>query len=308
MIESLVLDILIVAACLLLVPIGFVRGGVREVCSSAGLLLGILLSNAWAYRWGSWAADRIDTSTRGAIFTTSIVIVIVVTGIVGYGGAGALTWVPGPGGKTFGAVLALLNGIVLSGFVVNGVATIINAGDYPAVVERSIVARSLAVGFDWVLLIAGMVVLALSLLGAIVREREDEDHTWAAQSSSRPPRSSVRQVLPTRPYAPEEPEKIEPSPTTAHPGSDEFVPVTVREVRHWEDESPAPAPGTTGGWRQTWPGNAAGKEPRTPWDPPEQPKRPSRMFGPVPPASQPKNAEETLRDWMADEDDKNRRR
>ena len=255
MLEAVLLDFLLGIAILLLIPLGSFRGGLREVCSSAGLLLGILLSQQWAARWGDSIGDLLNVDDNAARFIVAVVIVLMATAIVGYGASSSFNYHPGPGGKMFGAAIAVVNGIVLAGFLINSVASYINDGDYPQVVEDGRISRALSSGFDWVLLGATIVVAVMSLLGMVVRERESADQPWADTGS----RNEMRQVLPTKPYMTPESEKIEVPPASVDPVGPEFAPVKIREVRHWEDQQPDKRTDTITGWQQTWPKSATGE-------------------------------------------------
>lgn len=302
MVEAILLDSLLALAVLLLIPLGVSRGGLREVCSSAGLLLGILLSQQWAPRWGDWIADLFGFDIRSSRLIVAVVTVLLATAIIGYGASSAFSYYPGPGGKVFGAVIAVINGVVLAGFVVNSVATYINDGAFPEVVEGGWISRSLATGFDWVLLVAAASVLLLSLMGMVVREREPADQQW--MTTQNPGRGRVRQVMPTKPYMADEsaqpPVVAQPDQVTAPVAA----PVKVREVRHWENESGQTRPDTITGWQRTWPKSATGERIRAPWEPAEEPARPPDTFKKVPPAHIPvTDSNETLRQWIAENDD-----
>jgi hypothetical protein len=304
MLEALLLDALLTIAILLLIPLGVVRGGLREVCSSAGLLLGILLAQAWATRWGDTVADLLNVSEKGSRFTVAVLIVIAAAAIVGYGGSSAFSYRPGPGGKMFGAAIAMINGIVVAGFVVNSVATYINDGEYPAVVHDGYLTQALSKGFDWVLLVSAAAVVILSLLGAIVREREPADDTWAQAGATTARRPAVRQVLPTKPYMASEPEKIEPVQAAADPAGPEYAPVKIREVRHWEEQQPNTRTDSITGWQQTWPRSATGERIRPPWESAEEPPKQPEAFKKVPPAHIPiTDPTESLKKWVASDDD-----
>jgi uncharacterized membrane protein required for colicin V production len=303
MLEALLLDALLTIAILLLIPLGVVRGGLREVCSSAGLLLGILLAQAWSIRWGNTISDLLNVSEKGSRFSIAVLIVVASTAVVGYGGSSAFSYRPGPGGKMFGGAIAVINGVVIAGFIVNSVATYINDGEYPAVVEEGYLTRALSEGFDWVLLLSAGAVMMLSILGMIVREREPADQTWAAGPPSAR-RASVRQVLPTKPYLSTEPEKIEPATAAENPSGPEYAPVKIREVRHWEEPQPTTRTDSITGWQQTWPRSATGERIRPPWESAEEPPKQPESFRKVPPAHIPiTDPTESLKKWVAGEDD-----
>jgi hypothetical protein len=302
MLEALLLDFLIVVAILLLVPLGALRGGLREVCSAAGLLLGILIGEQWAVRWGHWIAETFTTSERGSAFVVAAVTAILIMIVVGYGASSAFNYHPGPGGRMYGAVIAAINGIVLAGYLINGVALYINDGSYPNVVKDGWVSRGLSAGFDWVMLGAAVLVVLLSLLGAVVREREPTDQVWAQTHAS--PAVVVRRPSKTPPPATGESEKIEPGVVDPAPGEQD-APVKIREIRHWEEPQPENPPDTITGWQKTWPKSATGERVRPPWENADDPRQPPDAFRKVPPAHIPQSGDqtETLKRWIASNDD-----
>ena len=304
MIEALLLDFLLAIAILVLIPLGAYRGGLREVCSSAGLLLGILLGQQWAVRWGNWIATSFDANDNGSRFSVAVAIVIVTTALVGYGASSGFTYRPGPGGKLFGAALAAMNGVVLAGYLINCVTVYLNDGDYPNLVDDAWIASTLATGFDWVLLAAAALVVVMSLLGMLVREREPAEQPW--QEAQRTITSGKTAAHQTAPPLTQESDKIEPQGEPAASSvidQETFAPVKIREVRHWEEQQPSRQQDTITGWQQTWPKSATGERVRTPWESAEEPTRPADAFRKVPPANIPATADqtETLKRWIASE-------
>lgn len=295
MLTSLVLDALLVLIVIMMVPLGFLRGGLRELSTSAALLLGILMAGEWADRWSGALTRWTAMGDASARFMMAILIVVVITGVVGYGGSAAFSWKPGPGGRGYGAYLALLNAIIFIGFIVNTFISTIHEGRVPETIDRAYVAKALSVGFEWVLLTGTIGVLGATVLGMLVRERGDEEVAPISGPSAEdfyhvryePPRPQVRPL--------NDPERTQVRHETPS------KPVRIREVRHWDDEEPTRQPdvGYGSGWRQTWPED---REPtsRLPAARPQDQK----------PAEQPRPASvgkrEVLRDWMRSEKDRSR--
>jgi hypothetical protein len=294
MLSSLVLDALLVLILLTIVPIGFFRGGLREVCTAAGLLLGILLAEQWAGRWGGWIADRGDIDEGATQFAVAVAIVVIAGGVIGYGSSAAFTYRPGPGGRLYGGYLALLNGVLLVGFLINAYVLLVGDGDRPAIIEDSYVARAVSVGFEWVLLGGAAGILLATLFGMFVREREEETYTYGPAPLSREPveATAQRRRLATAP----EPEKIEPPAEATTP----TAPVRIREVRHWEDRAEPPQRQYGSGWQQTWPGAVNNTPARRPWEQQTSRQRPPASTPqPEPPKrTEPQSQKDILRQWM----------
>lgn len=291
MLTSLVLDALLVLIVVMMVPLGFLRGGLRELSTSAALLLGILMAGEWADRWAGPLARWTGLGDASARFAMSAAIVAGLTALVGYGGSAAFTWKPGPGGRAYGAYLALLNALVFIGFLINTYIATIFEGRVPETIERAYLSRALSVGFEWVLLAGTVGILGATLFGIIVRERGSEpDFTPSPRPEDmyhvryEPPRPQIRPL-----NDPEETQVAAELPPK---------PVRIREVRHWEDEpATRPPEGSYGsGWRQTWPGD------QQPTGRSGSPASQARKPEPRPTSSS--SQREVLRDWMRSEKDR----
>lgn len=298
MVSAIVLDALLVLILLMMIPLGFLRGGLREVSTSAGLLLGILLAGEWAGSWGGWVADRTGADTGLSRFVVSLLVVVLTTALIGYGGSAAFAYRPGPGGRMYGAFLAFLNGTVFAGFLINTVVRDVYDGALPDAVKSAFVSRSLSVGFEWVLLVAALGILAATVFGMLVRERSEEEIPFSVGQYGPPRPDPLQQTQKTAAVPLNEPRSVNPEPPREiRPSS----PVRIKEVRHWEDQPETSTQGQrdyAGGWRQTWP-EPPGSATPLPWEQQRTPKRaPS-----APPKSQqkPKSQRDVLRDWMKDE-------
>lgn len=274
MIESLILDSLLVLILALLIPIGAYRGGIREGFTAAGLLLGVAISAEWAVVWGDWVADNSRLAEGPARFLIASALLTVATIGVGYGSAAAFAYCPGPGGRLYGALLAATTGAVFLSYVLDYVITFLFNGDRPALIEDSYVAFAFSVGTGWILLACVGVVVLATAFGFIVRERAD-DETMGVDS---PAAIGLRQ---TRNASRGEAglgvprvDKVEPTlPRSTDDASgtgslvDETMPVHIREVRHWEREPTGPpAKGSPpGGWSHTWPASSTRNEVQPPW-------------------------------------------
>lgn len=315
MLQSIALDAFIILILLLLSVLGFMRGGLREVCSAAGLLFGVAIASAWAAAVGDWLARMVSVDQGAARFISAVVIVLVSTMVCGYGAGSAFVYQPAPGGRMYGGLLGFLVGVVFVGYVINYVNIYLMDGDYPRVVKGSYVARALSYGIDWVLLaVAGMIVLATAF-GLLVREKAPDQYMQSFRPV--PPdmgygKGAAEVLSKARPVSAD---KVEPAlaqsigsvPSTPTAMSDtQTAPMRIREVRHWE-ESAIPSGDLNSGWSQTWPVSAAGEAPKPPWDSTGARRRPGKTLPPTdtpPPSStKPRNDADVLRDWLAEDEE-----
>lgn len=283
---SLVLDFLLVIIFLMMIPIGFYRGGLRELCTSGGLLLGILMAQSWASDWAGVYSRLFGMSEGAAEFLMGVTILFVVTAMVGYGGSAAFSYHPGPGGRLYGAFLALFNAMVLAGFMINlyGTTIVLDSGAEP--VTDGIIARTLSQDFGTVLLIATLAVGCSTIFGMFVRDRTEETGVYpsVSQQSYKPTQ--------TRPYA------VEVSETSAAAQSG---PVRIKDVQEWQSnaESPRVDPATYGsGWRQTWPDATPAQQRNT-----RSAGRSSRSQPDTPEEIPEDSSRRVLADWMKDQDE-----
>lgn len=298
MMQSFLLDGLLVLVIILLVPIGVHRGGLREGCTAAGLLLGMHLVNLWAASWGGWLADTTGIVPDVAAFTIAVAVLLLTTGLVGYGATAAFASAPGAGGRIYGGILALLIGAVFLGSIISYVDRYLFEGETPDLIESGYVSRALSVGIEWILLLAALAILLMTLFGMVVRERDAEDFVMPI---SRAPVAAPSARVPED-IVVKETEKIEPQPDAESGVADELTrtaPVKIREVRHWEAPQ-SPITGPT--WNQTWPDQPEGDR-RTRRDGPGQRRirRQSPRPGPATDGGEDGTDADALRNWLKDD-------
>lgn len=281
---SVVLDLLLIIIFLMMVPIGFFRGGLRELCTAAGLLLGIMMAQQWAVRWSALPKRLFDMSDGAATFLMGVVIAFGVTAIIGYGGSAAFTYQPGPGGRLYGAYLALFNAMVGAGYLIDLYAGTILPTLPGEPITSGIVARTLTSGFDWILLIATIGAGIATIFGMFVRERPESVPGY------QPPVQLYQPPAETRPYNPPD------SNVVRHPTG----PVRITEVSVADVDSPPerPDPSVYGtGWRQTWPDAKPEARPNT------AQKGTSSRGGSSSNSSRPgSSSKRVLADWVKDQD------
>ncbi len=295
MLETLALDSLLILILLLLIPVGMYRGGLREVCSAAGVLLGLLVALNWSDRWGGWLADSSGIDEGVARFAVAVASMVVFAGVIGYGAAASFAHSPGPGGRVFGGLISLATGVVFLGALIQFVATYLYDGVYPDIIRGGYVSRSLSTGFDWGLLIVAGLVLVAALFGTIVRERDSEETVFEA------PRDSVAIRRPAKaPMVAPEPVNLEPraKESTEQDALGATAAVKIREVRHWEEPTPPTMQDLKSGWSRTWPSSVVSEPPKA-----ARPGRGHRSG--KPPQNSPKRQgspdEAVIRDWLAED-------
>lgn len=256
MIESIVLDILLVLIVLLLMAIGAYRGGLREAFSAGGLLLGVLLANEWLDTWGGWFARNTNLSDGGARFLVAVTVMTAVTIAVGYGVGSTFNYHPGPGGRLFGMVLGFGIALVAMSYVITWLRLYLFDGDGPDVVTSTFLARFLDGDAGVVLLLVSIATLGSALIGSIVRERDDAG-SEVGQARSMPVPTPRRHLRDQRPDFPEKVEPITNRPT------DRTAPIRVREAQQWQDRSGGMPLGKDRLWSNTWPSDSPGVKPET---------------------------------------------
>lgn len=301
MMQPIVLDALLLLILLLLIPIGFYRGGLREVCSAAGLLLGLLIANEWAARWGAWIAELTGFREDVCQFVVAVATLTLVTAIVGYGAGTAFSYGPGPGGRMYGGLISLLSGAVFLGSVINFVSRFLSAGDYPKLIEDGYLARMLSTGLDWILLVVGLAVVLATLFGMIVRERDSDEYEIpvAYQYPAEVPAASV-----PRPSVAREPQldKVEPPRTPVPSIGESTAAITIKEVRHWEEAAPPRTNDLASGWHRTWPVSSKGNPFRTRSEVPST-RRVERDEQPSDQQTTGSHDAQIIRDWLGEDRD-----
>lgn len=263
MIQSLALDALLVVILIAIIPLGMYRGGVREVCTSAGLLLGVLMAQQWSERWGNWVADITGIDAGVAKFIVAIATVVLTTSLIGYGAAASFSHRPGPGGRLFGGLLALVNAVIFLGALIQFVADDLYDGVYPAIIQDGYVSRALSQGFDWVLLAVTACVVLGILFGMVVRERDVPDEEVIVPASTGGTSVPVRtsDVPVAKPL--NDPEAVA-APSFAEAAAEPAPPIRIKEVRHWEEPVPSTLDELQSGWTRTWPTTVTSSETTTP--------------------------------------------
>lgn len=177
---ALLLDVLLAAVLVLLVPIGAWRGGGREILVTAAVLLGAALGDAWAQPWGRDLASAADLRPQAAAFLVAIALLLGTTLILGYGAAAALPPArPDLLGRLAGGFLAGLNGVLILGTSLVFLDRFLFEGRSRAAIDEGFLARALRDRFGWVLLVVAALAGLAAAVGAVVRAlgpESDRDH------------------------------------------------------------------------------------------------------------------------------------
>lgn len=295
MLDTLVLDSLLILILLLLIPLGLYRGGLREVCSAAGLLLGLHVAQQWSSSWGDWIANVTGIDDGVSRFIVAVGTMVLFTAAIGYGAAASFSYTPGPGGRLFGGLISLFAGVIFLGALIQFVAAYLYDGVYPDLIREGYVSRSLSIGFEWVLLIVAGLALLAALFGMVVREREFEEamvEVPAATNVAR--RSSVMPAMAPEPTNLEPSESPVSEPVTVANTST----VKIREVRHWEEPTPPTMQDLQSGWSRTWPSSVTSDMPKAKRSSGDI-RTPRSPQAPRKPAGSPDEA--VIRDWLSED-------
>ena len=117
---SLVITIIIGGALVLLALLGAWRGVQRGALAFGATLLGIVLADLWGARLGEWLVVQFEAESAGATAIMSALLLLFTSLVGGYGGALLLSRAPTLvhwSKRMTGAILGLLNAIVLLGYL-----------------------------------------------------------------------------------------------------------------------------------------------------------------------------------------------
>ena len=158
----LVLDILLILLILLLTPIGFWRGPVKELFVTLGILFGVLMSDYWARPWGNDLAGLTTLTSGSGAFLVAMIFLITSTFILGYGlGATLAPARHTTATRVLGAGVAALNGALILSFTLQYIRLFLLSDANEASLNRSIVTRVLLNDIGWILLAAAIIAVPI---------------------------------------------------------------------------------------------------------------------------------------------------
>ncbi len=223
MASRIVFDALLAGMLVLLVPIGFWRGGGREAIVGGSLLAGASLGNAFAVRWGSGIADLLGS--RDSVGETVLAEAMLWGSVIVLGYLGGATISHGRqslAGRLAGSIIALFNGLLLLGFSLRFLTVLLLGEDPDRWTEGGFIAGVLSRGTEELLLLAVVVISVGVISGLIARlfgawdtendllETEQQygqrSHAWPAtppaprplKSSHRPEDQKIEPDIPSR--------------------------------------------------------------------------------------------------------------
>jgi hypothetical protein len=160
--------VLLIILISLFVPIGFWRGGQREIMVTLGILLGAALADWWAHPWGSDLANLTSLRDTGGAFMVAVLFLIGSTFLLGYG-AGAALPVPPPGllARILGAIVAAGNGALILSFALRDIRVYLLPNSDSGFLDKAVIAHFLSTGVGWILLVAAVAFLPIILMMAI---------------------------------------------------------------------------------------------------------------------------------------------
>jgi uncharacterized membrane protein required for colicin V production len=183
--DASVLDALFGVIAVLLLPIGYRRGAIREVFSTAGIFTGAALAASWGRPWGSDLADLMDIRIGTGQLVVAAGFVVGAMLVLGYGGAyAAVRNVPRLWGRLAGAVLAVINGALVAAYILDYIDTLLDDDDARRTLADSEVATVLLDEFGWVLVGGAGIALAMILLATLFGRERNELRVAAAAPSA----------------------------------------------------------------------------------------------------------------------------
>jgi len=191
------LDGLLLGCIVFFVPIGLWRGGTKEVCVTAAVLLGAAGADASAVPLGNDLAGVLGVSLEVARFLVAMSSLAASTVVLGYGAALMLRSIsPTLPGRLVGGLLAGINGILFVSFSLRFVVEFLLDNPSSTALDDGLVAGTLIRQFSWILLALGAAALGCVVLGAIVtRGAHDADQrVLVGANNPAGPASSVRPV------------------------------------------------------------------------------------------------------------------
>ena len=176
---NLTLDILLVVLILLFAPIGYMRGPVKELLVTLGVVVGALSVEFWARPWGRDLDFYFDTGDDPGAFIIAMTFLMGTTFIGGYGlGLLIAPWTFSIRGRILGAIISSINGALLVSFSLQYVRLFLLSDSNEEALEQSFSVSILMNEAGWLLLGATALVPVVIVYGLITRRRAYDLRIW----------------------------------------------------------------------------------------------------------------------------------
>ena len=176
---NLTLDILLVVLILLFAPIGYMRGPVKELLVTLGVTFGALSVEFWARPWGRDLDHYFDIGDDPGAFVVATSFLMGSTFIGGYGlGLLLAPWTYSVRGRLAGAVVSMLNGMLLVSFSLQYVRLFLLSDANEEALEESYSVSFLLDQIGWVMLGALILVPIAIVYGLVTRRRAYDLQIW----------------------------------------------------------------------------------------------------------------------------------
>lgn len=169
---NLTLDILLVLLIILFAPIGYMRGPVKEILVTLGVVFGGLLVSYWARPWGQDLDYYFDLGDDPGAFVVAMAILMSTTFIGGYGlGLLMASWDHSVPGRVLGALISTFNGALLVGFSLQYVRLFLLSDANEESLEASYVVDFLVNEIGWLIFGAALVTIPVLIFGLATRRK-----------------------------------------------------------------------------------------------------------------------------------------
>ena len=176
---NLTLDILLVVLVLLFAPIGYMRGPVKELLVTLGVVFGALAVEFWARPWGRDLDFYFDTGDDPGAFIVAMSFLMATTFIGGYGlGLLIAPWTFSIRGRLAGALISAVNGALLVSFSLQYVRLFLLSDANEDALEQSYSVSILMNEVGWIMLGALALTPIAIIYGLVTRRRAYDLRIW----------------------------------------------------------------------------------------------------------------------------------
>lgn len=195
---------------------GLRRGGIKEGTALIGVLLGALLVEFWARRWGEWLTQRTNLNPSYATLISALGLLIGTAILSGYGSGSLIRRPTMKGGeRSGGALLGLLNAALLTSFTLRYIQLFYYGENNPAEPVQSWIRNGLV--SRYMLDLIGLVLLGAAFALALVAILSTTVRLGRLATAQRPP--AKQPARDTRPQQPKPAQSTDPRPTTPAAGA-----------------------------------------------------------------------------------------